>query len=189
MRVWLDLLTPKQVLFFRPVAQELRKAGHDTLVTSRRYREVEQLASLVGFEMKYVGARGGKDLYDQLRASIERMEGLIPEVSAFQPDLSVSVASADCARISFGIRCKHVAVSDSPHSLIAGKLSLPFSHHLITPWIIPYLAWYKFGLARKDITRYRALDPAAWLKRAPERGPSEERPDGRPSILVRLEES
>jgi predicted glycosyltransferase len=117
------------------------------------------------------------------------MGALIPEVASFQPDVSVSVASADCARISFGIRCKHVAVSDSPHSIVAGKLSLPFSHHLITPWIIPYLAWYRFGLQRKDITRYKALDPAAWLKRAPEQGPSNDRGDGRPTILVRLEES
>jgi len=190
LRLWLDVLTPKQLLFFNPVVRELRGKGHEVLVTSRHYREVEQLASLLGVELSFVGARGGKETVDQLRASLERMNALLPLVAGFEPNASMSVASADCARISFGIRVKHVAVSDSPHSVIAGKLSLPFSHHLLTPWIIPYIAWYRFGLQRSEITKYHALDPAAWLKR--EAKPA--RPDvhveaGRPTILVRLEES
>lgn len=191
MRFWFDIVTPKQLLFFRPVVQELRARGDEVLVTSRHYREVEQLSALLGFELKYVGARGGKDLYGQLKASLERMSALLPLVSDFQPNASISVASGDCARISFGIRCKHIAVSDSPHSMVAGKLSLPLSHHLLTPWIIPYIAWYRYGLQRKEITKYRALDPAAWLKRpAPPTGHDELRlVEGRPTILVRLEES
>ena len=190
MRYWFELLTPKQVLFFGPVVEELRRQGHDVLTTSRHYREVEQLASLLGFELKYVGSRGGKDVTDQLRASLERMNALLPVVDSFQPNVSVSVASADCARISFGIRCKHVAVSDSPHSVIAGKLSLPLSHHLLTPWIIPYLAWYRFGLQRREITKYKALDPAAWLKRTQvATRPTLNLTAGKPTILVRLEES
>ena len=190
MRYWFDVLTPKQLLFFSPVMEELKAKGHEVLATSRHYREVEQLASLLGVELKFVGARGGKETYDQLRQSLERMNSLLPMVAGFQPDASVSVASADCARISFGIRVKHIAVSDSPHSIVAGKLSLPFSHHLLTPWIIPYIAWYRFGLQRSEITKYRALDPAAWLKRETRPSPPEVnlRP-GRPTILVRLEES
>jgi predicted glycosyltransferase len=82
-------------------------------------------------------------------------------------------------------------VNDSPHSVIAGKLSLPLSHHVMTPWVIPYSAWSVFGIQRGQISRYRALDPAAWLKRRPRRhvpGPDTKRPE-RATILVRLEES
>jgi predicted glycosyltransferase len=190
LRFWFDVLTPKQLLFFNPVMEELKSRGHEVLATSRHYREVEQLATLLGVELKFVGARGGKGPYDQLRASLERMNSLLPVVGAFQPDSSVSVASADAARISFGIRVRHVAVSDSPHSVIAGKLSLPFSSHLLTPWIIPYIAWYRFGVQRSEITKYRALDPAAWLKRkALPKPPQMPLKAGKPTILVRLEES
>ncbi len=87
---------------------------------------------------------------------------------------------------------KHVAVNDSPHSLVAGKLSLPLSHHLITPWVIPYSAWSPFGIERSQVSRYKALDPAAWLKRR-QRGSSSpstrETSEGKATILVRLEES
>ncbi len=190
MRFWVDLLTPKQVLFFRPVIESLRKDGHEVLATSRRYREVEQLASMLGVELSFVGARGGKDPLGQLKMSLERMEQLLPIAVGFSPDASVSVASADCARISFGLRVKHVAVNDSPHSVVAGKLSLPLSHHVITPWIIPFSAWSPFGVSREQVSRYKALDPAAWLKRRVGGLPRRKARKGdKATILVRLEES
>src|SRR5467141_1763094 len=191
MRLWFDLITPKQILFFRPVIEGLRKGGHEVLATSRRYREVEQLASMLGLDLSFAGSRGGKDPLEQFERSLERMELLLPLVVKFSPDASVSVASADCARISFGLRIRHIAVNDSPHSVIAGKLSLPLSYHVMTPWIIPYSAWSVFGIQRGHISRYRALDPAAWLKRRHSRGVSgaEKKRRERATILVRLEES
>lgn len=189
MRYWFDLVTPKQLLFFQPVIDSLRKEGHEVLPTSRRYREVEQLASMLKLDLSFVGSRGGKDPREQLERSLERMGLLLPMVAGFSPDASVSVASADCARISFGLRVRHVAVNDSPHSLVAGKLSLPLSHHLIAPWIVPYSAWSVFGVSRREITRYRALDPAAWLKRRRKAPRKEGGKGGKATILVRLEES
>jgi len=192
MRLWFDVVTPKQLLFFRPVIEGLRREGHQVLVTSRRYREVEQLALMLRLDLSFVGSRGGKDPREQFELSLQRMEQLLPMVVGFSPDVSVSVASADCARVSFGLRVRHVAVNDSPHSLVAGKLSLPLSHHVMTPWIIPFSAWSVFGLSRGQVSRYRALDPAAWLKQRPRReSPSMEtaRGERKATILVRLEES
>ncbi len=192
MRVWLDIITPKQTLFFQPVIDGLRKDGHEVLATSRRYREVEQLASMLRLDLSFVGSRGGKDPREQFELSLQRMQQLLPMVVGFSPDVSVSVASADCARVSFGLKVRHVAVNDSPHSLVAGKLSLPLSHHVMTPWIIPFSAWSVFGLSRAQISRYRALDPAAWLKRRPRgQSPRVETATGerKATILVRLEES
>jgi len=191
MRYWVDIVTPKQVLFFRPVIQSLQRQGHQVLATSRRYREVEQLASMLRMDLSFVGARGGKDPREQFELSLERMQQLLPMVVGFSPDVSISVASADCARVSFGLRVRHVAVNDSPHSLVAGKLSLPLSYHVMTPWIIPFSAWSTFGLTRGQVSRYRALDPAAWLKRRPRRElvRSQSKGENRARILVRLEES
>jgi predicted glycosyltransferase len=188
--VWLDLLTPKQILFFDPLIKALKKGGAEVLATSRRYREVEQLAKLRGLELSFVGERGGKVPVSQLLASLSRMQQLLPRVQEFQPDVAVSVASADCARICFGMRIRHIAVNDSPHSEIAARLSIPLTHHLFTPWIVTFGSWTKYGIRSKDITRYRALDPAAWLKR--ERGATPLPFDldrKRKTILVRVEET
>ena len=190
MRLWVDFLTPKQVLFFGSLTESLRRQGHEVLATARHYREVDQLAKARGVELNFVGERGGKELSEQLKASLDRMQKLLPLVERFGPEVSVSVASVDCARISFGLRIKHVAINDSPHSAVAARLSIPLSHHLLAPWLIPFEAWTIFGIGRKSITRYRALDPAAWLKRMDRtKSPTLDLSAERPTVVVRLEES
>src|SRR5207245_2424229 len=183
------VLTPKQILFFKPIVDILKKKDYEVLATSRHYREVEPLAKMHGFDLTYVGERGGKERDLQLKASLERQQNLLPLVESFGPEVSVSVASADCARISFGLGIRHIAVNDSPHSLVAGKLSLPLSYHLLTPWVIPYSAWGVFGMTRRSITRYQALDPAAWLKRPHEGNLDLALDKTRKTIVVRLEGS
>jgi hypothetical protein len=170
--------------------ERLRSEGSEVLATARHYRELDQLATLKRIELNFVGERAGGDLSGQLRASLNRMRDLLPIVESFRPDVSISVASFDCARIAFGLRIKHIAVNDSPHSVVADKLAIPLSHHLITPWLIPYNAWSRYGIARRAISRYRALDPAAWLKRrGGESTPRTSNRRGQPRLVVRLEES
>lgn len=189
MRVWVDLLTPKQVLFFQPVIDELESEGADVLATSRHYREVGPLAERAGLRLRYVGDRGTKGREDQLLAATRRQAEVIPIVQDFRPNVAVSVASAVCARVAFGLGVKHLAVNDSPHSEVAGRLSLPLSHNLLCPWVIPYKAWARFGIGRRQVTTYHALDPAAWLKRKPLPGPVPRLDPKKKTITVRVQES
>lgn len=189
MRIWLDLLTPKQILFFGPVIRELRSHGAEVLATSRRYREVGPLAERAGLELRYVGDRGTKGPEDQLLAATKRQAEIIPIVQEFRPEVAVSIASAVCARVAFGLGIKHIAVNDSPHSEVAGRLSIPLSHHLLCPWVIPYRAWAGFGIGRERVTTYHALDPAAWLKRKPLSGPVPSLDPRKRTITVRVQES
>jgi predicted glycosyltransferase len=189
LKAWIDILTPKQVLFFGPVIRELERDGYKVLATSRKYREVDPVARMQGLDLDYVGRRGGKDPTDQLMAATKRQAEVITIVKKFRPDVAVSVASVVCARVAFGLRVKHVAVNDSPHSEVAGRLSLPLTHHLLCPWVIPYEAWSRYGIARHKVTRYRALDPAAWLKRKSKEGPLPRIDPTKRTITVRLEES
>ena len=82
-----------------------------------------------------------------------------------------------------------VAVNDSPHSEVAGSLSLPLTHHLLCPWVIPFGAWQKYGLRRNQVTTYHALDPAAWLKRAALGGRVPKLDPAKDTITVRVQES
>ena len=189
MRVWFDVLTPKQVLFFGPIIRSLRDSGAEILATSRRYREVGPLAERSGLKLEYVGNRGRKGEEDQLVAATRRQAEMIPLVRDFRPQAAVSIASAVCARIAFGLKIKHIAVNDSPHSEVAGRLSIPLSHHLLCPWVIPYSAWKRFGIGKDRVTTYHALDPAAWLKRASLPGPVPKLRTGRKTITVRVQES
>jgi predicted glycosyltransferase len=188
-RVWVDVLTPKQVLFFKPLIDELRSEGIEVLATSRKYREVAPLAERIGLDLRYVGGRGGKDPAEQLEAATKRQAEIIPIIKGFAPQVAVSIASAVCARVAFGLGTKHIAVNDSPHSEVAGRLSLPLSYHLMCPWVIPFGAWSPFGICRRQVTRYRALDPAVWLKRKAYGGPVPRLDAQKKTIAVRVQES
>jgi hypothetical protein len=59
LRVWFDILTPKQVMFFKPAIDLFNEAGHESLCTSREYREVVELSKIKRLRLKIVGRHGG----------------------------------------------------------------------------------------------------------------------------------
>lgn len=62
MKIWIDMATSPQVLFFRPIIAELQKRGHELLMTTRHCAETVPLADSYGFTHTVMGAHGGKTL-------------------------------------------------------------------------------------------------------------------------------
>lgn len=185
LKIWFDILTPKQVMFFRRAVTLLRNSGHDVLCTSRHYREAVELARIKKLDLTIVGSHGGADRYDKLRESAIRTFELAEVVKRFGPDVAATFSSPEGARVAFGLGIRHIGFNDSPHAEAVARLTIPLTKKLLCPWIIPYSAWSGYGIAKKNITRYRALDPAAWLKH--DETPEVEQEEN--SILLRLEES
>jgi predicted glycosyltransferase len=184
LRIWFDILTPKQVMFFKRAVQVLGRSGHEVLCTSREYREAVALARIKGLDLAIVGRHGGADRYDKLVAGAERIRELAGVVKSFEPDVALTFSSPEGARVAFGLGLPHIGFNDSPHADAVARLTVPLMSRLLCPWVIPYSAWTRFGISRKDIARYRALDPAAWLKHENPPGKKEGR-----MVLIRLEES
>ena len=82
MKIWIDILTPKQLLFSEEIIKKLRKK-HDFLCTSREYREVTELAKIRDFDLVFVGKHGGDDKKAKLEASIDRISKLFGKIKAF----------------------------------------------------------------------------------------------------------
>lgn len=166
MKIWIDILTPKQVLFFKPIIERLRKKGIELLITIRDFRETVELASkhLSEYNPVIIGRYGGGRLSEKLKKSLERSLALLNTVIRFNPNLTISFCSPEAARISFGLGIDHYAVNDIPQAIAVAKLTLPLSVRLYTPWVNPKSAWVKFGISPDDIYQYRGLDPVAWLK-------------------------
>jgi predicted glycosyltransferase len=172
-------------MFFRRAVTLLRNSGYDVLCTSRQYREAVELARIKKLDLAIVGSHGGADRYGKLRKSASRTFELAQVVERFRPDVAVTFSSPEGARVAFGLGIRHVGFNDSPHAEAVARLTVPLTRNLLCPWVIPYSAWTVYGIARKDITRYRALDPAAWLKHDETR----EVEHDKKTVLIRLEES
>lgn len=163
MKVWLDILTPKQANFLGQLHQRLISKGFKTVLTTREYREVNELLDLKGLKAFQVGRHGGGELKDKLLESSKRLSALAMVIEEQKPDVAISFSSPEAARVAFGLQIPHYCVSDSPHAEAVCKLTIPLSRKLFTPWIIPAYTWTKYGIALRDIVRYKALDPMAWL--------------------------
>ena len=163
MKVWIDVLTPKQANFFAELHHRLNARGFKILVTTREYREVNELLELRGLKSVQIGRHGGAALGEKLVESSIRILGLTKAVEEYRPDVAISFSSPEAARVAFGLKIPHYCVSDSPHAEAVCKLTIPISQKLFTPWVIPFWAWKRYGMNPRDIVRYHALDPKVWL--------------------------
>jgi len=164
LKVFIDILTPKQCMLFSKLSQKLEKEGHVVLKTTREYREVVQLIRLKEIDAKIVGRHGGETVMGKLTASMERILKLASLIQEWKPDVAVSFSSPEAARVAFGLGIPHVCISDSPHAEAVMRLTVPFSERLLAPRMIPKRVWVKFGISADRIVQYNALDAWAWLK-------------------------
>jgi predicted glycosyltransferase len=187
LKIWFDILTPKQVMFFRRAVNLLHNSGHEILCTSRKYREAVELARIKRLSLTFVGSHGGADRYNKLRQGARRTYELAEVVKQFGPDVAVTFSSPEGSRVAFGLGIRHICFNDSPHAEAVAKLTIPLTSKLYCPWVIPHAAWSGYGIAKKNIVHYRALDPAAWLKY--HNDDIQEVKQEKRMILLRLEES
>jgi predicted glycosyltransferase len=188
LKIWIDILTPKQLLFSEPIIEKLGKK-HDFLCTSRDYGEVSKLAKIRDFDLVFVGKHGGEDKKTKLKASIDRMEKLSKKIKTFSPDIVISFCSPEAARISFGLGIKHVAFCDSPHANAVMRLTIPLIQKLLIPLTIPKKEFLKYGIDEKNIIQYKAIDAFVTIQRKiDKKSKLPFKNNNRKNILVRVEE-
>ncbi len=163
MKIWFDILTPKQLLFFEPMIQRLKK-NHTVLCTSRKYNQVTDLAKIRKQKLVIIGKYGGVKKHDKLDASLSRSKLLVRKISKFLPDITLSSCSPEAARVSYGLGIPHICFSDSPHATAVMKLSLPYANKLLIPWIIPKSDFENMGIEPKNIIQYKTIDAAQITK-------------------------
>ena len=188
MKIWIDILTPKQLLFSESIVEKLREK-HDLLCTSRNYDEVSKLAKIRDFDLVFVGKHGGGDKKTKLKASIDRIEKLSKKIKVFSPDIVISFCSPEAARISFGLGIKHIVFCDSPHADAVMRLTLPLIQKLLIPHIIPKNEFSKYGIDEKNIIQYKAIDAVVTIQRKTnEKAALPFKKNNRKNILIRIEE-
>jgi len=136
-----------------------------------------------------VGKHGGVEKFDKLEASTNRINQISKIIQNQSPDVVVSFCSPEASRVAYGLGIKHIAFSDSPHAEAVMRLSVPLIQKLLIPWIIPKNEFTKFGIDKKNILQYKAIDASIIAKRILGKKikiPSKN--TKRKTILIRVEE-
>ena len=186
MKIWFDILTPKQYLFFEYFIQKLRKQ-HKIVCTSRKYQQVNGIEKFGSINPVIVGKHGGKNNVNKLLASLNRSKLLTKKIEKWSPNLLISFCSPEASRVAYGMNIPHIAFSDSPHAKAVMKLSLPYTTKLLTPWIIPKQDFDGFGIDYKNIIKYRAIDAGVIIKNYKKN--KQKKQTSKKIILIRPEES
>ena len=150
-------------MFFEYFIQKLRKQ-HKIVSTSRKYQQVNGIRKFGSINPIIVGKHGGKNNVNKLLASLDRTKLLTNKIEKLNPDLLISFCSPEASRVAFGLGIPHIAFSDSPHAEAVMRLSLPYAAKLLTPWIIPKSDFEGFGINRKNIISYKAIDAGIIIK-------------------------
>lgn len=163
--VWLDALTPKQAMLLGNIALKLLNQGFDVIVTARNYDYTCAVLKNLGIRFIRIGGYSD-DLFGKLVEEAHRMLKLL-EILNNRFDLAIAYPNPVLARTAFGLGKPYIALTDSPHSEAASRLSLPLARYVIISKCIPVSAIEPYVYKIKtDIIQYTGVDEVEWLKEA-----------------------
>jgi hypothetical protein len=157
MKIWFDILTPKQLLFSKLFVKYLKKQGVDCIMTSRAYSEVTTLADIHGVDLLYCGEHG-KTTSQKLKNSIKRMDKLYDIIYNEEPDVAINYCSPDACRIAYGLNIPLFLLNDTPHAEITNRLTIPLAKRVWSPMIFKKHLFTKYGVTDSTIKHYNCID-------------------------------
>ena len=174
--IWLDIIDPKYVLFFKNFIPKLSSLDK-VLITTRKskgYDECAKLLELFGIEAIEVGGYGGANLIGKFEARIQRQKNFLKLFKKIGiPKLFITGASADGTQSAYGLGIPIIQFSDTPlrdnkfsleQITLLSRLTLPLSSLIFRPFIVPEICYSALGISSKNIIAYDFIDVALWLK-------------------------
>ncbi len=183
MRIWFDVITPKQARLMTSIANYLKT---DYLMTCKGFSETVRLLDRLGASYLVIGRYSSRDLKGKLLAYAERVNLLAEIINQYDPDFLVSFSSPEAVRVAYGLSIKSITLNDTPHAYHVARLTFPLSWRVIYPRAIPDQEILRLGASKHSLVPYDGVDEAAWVKDFVIRHPPREREF---AVFVRPEET
>ncbi|MEP6718193.1 MAG: DUF354 domain-containing protein [bacterium] len=162
MRIWIDLANSPHVPFFRPLASEFTRRGHDVVVTARQFAETVPLAQAAGFAPEVIGGHGGAKLAGKAGNLVGRGLELARWARGKKIDLVVGHNSYSqiLAARALSLRC--VTLMDYEHQP-ANHLAFRLASRVIVPRDFPAAALTRFGVPAAKVKRFDGIKEDVYL--------------------------
>ena len=162
MRVWYDACTGKQVRYGAAIGQQLRKAGHEFIFTTREHPDTIPLAKILKVKPLVVGKYNPSNLFSRLEESAEREAKFSKLFSNNPPDVAIAHQSVELSRVAFGLGIPLILTADTPHAIAVNKLTIPLANTVVVSEALPKSFLKKY--CAKNIVQFRGVDELAWIK-------------------------
>lgn len=161
MRIWIDLGNSPHVPFFRALAPEFERRGHEILWTARDYAQTVELANRADLPIEIIGSHGGKKLRHKGARFFGRVWNLIRWARNKKIDLFVGHNSHEPLLAAKLLGIKSVNLMDYEHHP-ANHLSFRLASKIVVPESFPAESLQKFG-AEKKTRRFAGLKEDVYL--------------------------
>jgi len=154
MKIVVDINHPAHVHFFKNFIWEIRKKGHEVLITASEKDIACKLLDSYGFDYINLGSYGAHLAKKLINLPLMDLK-MYKAIRSFKPDLFIGLASFRAAHTSFLLRKKCIIFDDTEHRKEIW-LYLPFIPAVFNP------SCFKKDLGKKQ-TRYNGYHELAYL--------------------------
>lgn len=133
-RIWIDIDNSPHVPFFVPIIEELKKNGHEVILTARDAYQVRELLDLYRLQCQIVGKHYGKNQAAKILGTCLRAARLIPDMANRKIDLAVSHGSRAQMLCGFVLGIPTVLILDYEYIAMMGFIRPDW---IFVPEIIP----------------------------------------------------
>jgi uncharacterized protein len=158
-RIWIDLDNSPHVPFFVPIIEELRKRGHDVILTARDAYQVCELLELNHLSCQVVGRHYGKRHAAKILGTCIRAAQLLPRIFLPRIDLAVSHGSRAQMLCGFVLRIPTLLILDYEFIAMMGFIRPDW---IFVPEMIPESNGLK---PRRQVLRYPGLKEDVYVPR------------------------
>jgi uncharacterized protein len=162
MKIWVDICTPPQVLFMRPIVDELHRRGHETFTTTRQFNETVALADQKRLNHSVIGAHGGKTAAGKAAAILTRTAQLMSLARRKGIQLAISHSSYSQALAATVMRIPFIAMTDyEGHPGM--RIVCQVARRILVPDVFDPDALHRLGAARGKVQHYCCLKEDIYL--------------------------
>jgi predicted glycosyltransferase len=158
-RIWIDLDNSPHVPFFLPIIEELKKRGHQVILTARNSYQVCELLKFHQVSCKVIGKHWGKNRALKIFGTLLRAAQLLPWMVGKKADLAVSHGSRAQLLGSFVLGIPTVTIVDYEFTAHVAALR---SDWIFMPYYIPTDAAQR---AKKQAMKYPGLKEDVYVPR------------------------
>lgn len=154
MRIIVDIGHPAHVHFFKNFIWEMRRRGHEILITASK-KEVA-LDLLKAYDLDYIFTckryRNIGYAYELIRRDMQ----MFNLARAFKADILTGIHNTIAAHVSKVTNAKSIIFTDTEHAKLANFITFPFSDVICTP------SCFKLEIGKKQV-RYNGYHELAYL--------------------------
>ncbi|MCD6434272.1 MAG: DUF354 domain-containing protein [Candidatus Diapherotrites archaeon] len=135
MRVWIDIDNAPHVLVLRPIIDELKKRGHDVMVTARDFGQTIGLLEHYGIDYVKVGIHPGPNKFKKIQGLLDRSLKLYNIMKDKKIDVAFAHASRGIVIPSLLFKIPLIIMYD--YEYVFDWLFKKFATKILIPHVIP----------------------------------------------------